>query len=100
MSSISRRSYRAEMGFSQIELLRELPSAVEPYTIRMDDDKTFVISGEGRVAKISMSKERVRKIASLTLPVIDIVIDFDNFNEQQYDDFISQFKKSLHRGGG
>ena len=97
--------YRAEMGFSHAELLQCLPAAVAPYTInRLDenDSTSFVLSlsGEGRVAHLHLESEKTREIASIKLPVTVITIEFENFSETHYREFINRFKKYLQRGGG
>ena len=93
-------TYRAEMGFTHHELLKGLPNAVVPYTISRKNASTYLISRDDRVVTLHMSPERTRKIAAITLPVTDIVIEFENFNTVQHQDFLDRFRKYLHRGGG
>ncbi|MYD76269.1 MAG: hypothetical protein F4244_06630 [Gammaproteobacteria bacterium] len=92
--------YRAEMGYSRRELLRELPSAVSPYETSLQDDGVVAISCNGRLARLVISNDRNRRIGSLSLPVIDVTIDFENFTERQYAEFVERFRTRLHRGGG
>ena len=97
--------YRAEMGFSHAELLQCLPASVAPYTInRLDENDSISfalsLSGEGRVAHLHLESEKTREIASIKLPVTVITIEFENFSETHYREFISRFKKYLQRGGG
>lgn len=102
------RCYRSEMGFSHAELLRGLPSAVAPYVVSeptknsypMPFALSFTLSFEERVAYLYLEPEKMREIASITLPVTTITIEFENFSEIQYMEFIDRFKKYLHRGGG
>lgn len=93
-------SYNAEMGYSHRELGKELPSAVEPYRIERNGDGGYTFSSEGRVARMRLMPERVRRIASLALPLTEVSIEFENFSEQQYSDFMKRFKQHLQRGGG
>ena len=93
-------TYRAEMGFTHQELLKGLPNAVVPYTISRKNRLTYLIKGEDRVVTLYLSPERTRKIAAITLPVVDIVIEFENFNMVQHQDFLDRLRKYLHRGGG
>lgn len=98
------RVYRSEMGFAHAELLRCLPSVVAPYVVseltKNSYAMSFALSFEGRVAYLHLEPEKLRKIASITLPVTAITIEFENFSEIQYTAFIERFKKYLHRGGG
>ena len=93
-------TYRAEMGFTHHELLKGLPNAVVPYTVSMKNDLTYLISTDNRVVTLHLSPERTRKIASIALPVIDVVIEFENFDAIQHQEFLDRFRKYLHRGGG
>lgn len=99
-SSDNTPDYKAEMGFTHDELLKGLPNAVVPYTVSQVSANEYAIASGLQVATLTISPERVRKIAAISLPVIDVLIRFDNFSEQQYRDFVDRFKKYLHRGGG
>jgi len=92
--------YRAEMGFSHHELLKGLPSAVHPYSITRESERVYLVHQDDRTARIQLGPERVRTIASISLPVTDVEITFDNFNEQEYGAFMGRFRKYLQRGGG
>jgi hypothetical protein len=100
MSHSDSPDYRAEMGYSHRELLNALPSAVAPFSLLKQDSRLYLISYEDRIARLSLSRERIRKIASFALPVTDIVIEFENFDKQQHTDFIEKLEKYLHKGGG
>lgn len=100
MSATGSSLYRAEMSCSRSELLRELPSAVSPYRASLQDDGAVAISCDGRLARLVISNDRNRRIGSLSLPVVDITIDFENFTERQYAEFVERFRTRLHRGGG
>lgn len=92
--------FRAEMGFSHRELIRGLPAATEPFAIEQVEPLAFRIFDDTREALLSMSEERLRTIASISLPVIDVVIRFNHFSEEERDAFVKNFKKHLQRGGG
>ena len=100
MSVNDRYSYSAEMGFTHRELTRGLASAVEPYSVIQKNDRSFQFVHKNQIACLTMSEERVRKIAGLKLPIIDVKIEFENFSEDNYYQFLERFKKYLHRGGG
>ncbi len=92
--------YHAEMGFTHHELLKGLPSAVQPYRIKKVNDLVYNMEHEDRVATMELARERTRSIAAITLPVTDVVISFQNFTVDQRQAFLDRFKKYLHRGGG
>ncbi len=100
MSAASQHVYESEMGFSHQELLKVLPTAVEPYAInRISSDRYSMTRGK-QVANLYLGPEKIRKIASLQLPVTQITIEFAHFSEVQRTEFLERFKKYLHRGGG
>ena len=92
--------YRAEMGFTHYELLKGLPSATKPYEVTRITDLLHEIRCEDRLVTLTLSPERARKIASISLPVIDVELSFFGFDHQQYESFMDRFKRYLHRGGG
>ena len=92
--------YRAEMGFTHDELLKGLPSAVHPYSITTESNRVYLVQCDDRTARIQLSAERVRTIASISLPITDVEILFENFTEQEYEAFMARFRKYLQRGGG
>ena len=100
MSTTPSHAYQADMGFSHRELIKGLPSAVLPYAVNRISSDTYSFSRENRVAKLHLGHETSRKIASLSLPVTHIMIEFENFSDVQYESFMARFKKYLHRGGG
>ena len=92
--------YQAEMGFTRNELLKGLPSAVAPYAIIQEGQYCVIAAFRNQVVQITLGEERLRTIASIALPVIDVMIEFENFSQQDYAVFIERFRKYLHRGGG
>ncbi len=100
MSGSRSRQYHAEMGYSRHELLREIQSAVAPYPVVMVDDGVAGMHLDGRSATLRIANDRSRTLGSLILPVIDVTIQFENFTEQQYTEFVERFRIRLQRGGG
>ncbi len=100
MTASSSQIYHAEMGFSRAELLREIHTAVVPYPTAVQGDGNVVMHLDGRCAMLSISNDRNRNLGSLVLPVIDVTIQFENFTDQQYREFVKNFRIRLQRGGG
>ena len=88
------------MGYSHRELHKELPSAVSPYALEKRDAQTYVLTEGDRLARLTLGTESVRKIASIRIPVTPVSIEFENFDEEAYNQFIAKFKRYLQRGGG
>jgi len=92
-----------EMTISHSDFFRILPKALGKFryqqqnniiTVCLDDDGI-----EGEIV-ISLSKERIRKIASLTLPVTDVTFQLENITEKKEIEFFKNFDRAYHRGGG
>jgi len=95
-------SIHKEMGINHADLFRLLPTAVKPYQFTVSE-KQINITGEDRSARsvvINYSKERVRKIASMEIPVTDLELVFTGFDEDQIQDFLQRFDQTYQRGGG
>ncbi len=105
MSKTEGFDYSAQMGFTHLELIKGLGSAVVPYSVSKDKaarqgECRFSITLDNRTASLTMSEEKFRRIASLKLPVVDVRIEFDNFSRTERNEFLERFNKYLHRGGG
>lgn len=92
--------YRAEMGFTHNELLNGLANAVVPYEVSREDELTYRLVCEDRMATLYLSPEKTRTIAAITLPVTNVTIEFKNFDVAHREMFLERFRKYLHRGGG
>ena len=94
------RPYRAEMGYSRQELLREIPGAVAPYRVALQGDGSAALRLDNRCATLRIENDRNRHLGALILPVIDVTIQFENFTERQCNEFVERFRIRLQRGGG
>ncbi len=97
--------YSAQMGFTHLELVRSLASAVAPYRVSTDQavgqgERGFRITRGDKTARLTIGEEKIRRIASLELPVVDVKIRFERFSQAERNEFLDKFKKYLHRGGG
>ena len=50
--------------------------------------------------KIKISQAEPRKIATLTLPVLNTCFEFENLSQTQESDFMKIFFRYFHKGGG
>ncbi len=88
-----------EMTISHNEFFRILPKAVGTHRFRLEDNVITVSLSEGEI-RIILSKERVRRIGGLVLPVTDMVFQIKNVAENTKKEFFKQFDRAFQRGGG
>lgn len=105
MNKAGGSDYFAQMGFTHLELIRSLASAVAPYQVSTEraagpGERRFSITLDDRTARLTIGEERIRRIASLELPVVDVKIEFEHFSQAERNEFLDRFKKYLQRGGG
>ena len=93
-------SYSAEMGFSHRELRRGLTSAVSPYIINEKDPLRFLFENDTAVVEMRIKPEYKRVIASFSLPVTHVTLNFFNMDETEYERFLGRFRRYLQKGGG
>lgn len=92
--------YRADMGFTRLELLKGLDNAVVPYQVVSLSSDPVEIVKENRVVKLTTGADGYRSIASMRIPLLPVSLDFYGFDQAQYDEFMQRFRKYLHKGGG
>lgn len=91
--------FEREMGLTHAEFFRTLPSAVglHPYEVAGQQVRVKLPDGE---LSISLGKEQVRKIASITLPYTCISFRFSGVNDEERTKFLKYFDSRYQRGGG
>jgi len=94
-----KQTFVREMSISHSEFFRILPKAVGAQPFQLADKVITVSLTEGEIC-IILSKERVRKIAGLVLPVTDVVFQIKNVAEKTKKEFFKQFDRAYQRGGG
>ena len=88
------------MGFTHHELLKGLPSAIVPFATEKISDLVYrLVHGEQWVL-LTLKPEASRSIASITLPVTWIKLEFFGFSLSEFDVFMHRFKQYLQKGGG
>lgn len=91
-----------EMTISHSDFFRTLPKALGKLRYQRQNNIITVYLDDGNEGEIiiSLSKERIRKIASLNLPVTDVTLRLENITEKKKIEFFKHFDRSYHRGGG
>lgn len=87
------------MGFTRKEFMRILPSALHGYPYNVDGND-IGISLDGTRLTISLGEERVRKIALLELPYMEVLFNYTEFDEAAFRSFLKQFDLYFRKGGG
>ncbi len=92
--------FKREMSISLKEFNRLLPIAFKNIKYEVSNDNQIKADyGSGKIL-IETGTEQERKIASLVLPVLHVVFIFTNLSSENVDDFLANFDKTYHRGGG
>jgi len=92
-------TFKREMTISHSEFFRILPKALQSYLYQQHENDISVTLDKGEIV-ISLSKERVRKIASLSLPITNVTFEIKNVVEKTKKAFFKQFDRAYQRGGG
>lgn len=88
-----------EMGITEQEFLRLLPSALAGRSWRRSGDSVLVQDGT-RSLRISLTALSPRTLAALELPVTRIDIEAAGFSEAGLERFIRGFDLAYQKGGG
>jgi hypothetical protein len=92
--------YHADMGFTRSELLRGLEKAVLPYKLVNTQTAEIEIFEANRMVKLTTGPDNFRMIASMKIPQLSVNLEFFDFDQSQFEQFMDRFKKYLHKGGG
>lgn len=91
--------YAREMTITHKDFLRLLPKAIGGLTYQLNDNQIDIVDAD-RSIKIKLSKESIRKIASLSLPVTHVCIELRDFSQSRSVIFMSRFDLAYQKGGG
>ena len=90
---------RREMGCTWEEFLRWLPGACGHAPIVFAGDVCRILSDHG-VVEIAVAEMAPRRIASITLPVLEVRFRFDGMGVEARAAFLEYFDRYTQRGGG
>lgn len=92
--------FEKEMGYTREEFLRHLPVAFGDGNCEIvDGDRAVVRFETGRVT-ITLGETRRRRLASLSLPFMNVHFRIDGLDEDQRRRFHEDFQRSYQKGGG
>ena len=102
---MNKRSY--EMGYTPLEFKKALLGQFNsntPYTISAfgsgSDSWSIENKSESVAIEVTIAVGPPRKIAMLTLPVLNTEFTFKQISESQQKEFMKTFFKYFHKGGG
>lgn len=88
-----------EMGCTREEFMRWLPGATRQAPLRMSAEKAVLSVGNATV-EIAFTQAPPRRIALLSMPVLNVSIRFSGAEAGAYREFIDYFDLYMKRGGG
>ena len=91
--------YEREMTITHKDFLRLLPKAIGGLSYQLNDKQIDIVDA-GRSIRIKLSKESIRKIASLSLPVTRLRMELRDFTQSESVIFMSRFELAYQKGGG
>lgn len=91
---------RAEMGISHDDFFRVFPTVITPASWRREGLSVFVDWPEGARLTVTLSVQKLRRIASLSLPYVDIGFAFFAMATTEREGFLARFDRAFQKGGG
>ena len=88
------------MGITHADYFRIFPRLIDdaaPVTLAL---QCSIQWPDGRRLAIAVSDEKIRKIALLRIPYVDISFSFHGFSDDGREAFMARFDRSFHKGGG
>jgi len=92
------KSLSLEMGFTRDEFVRLLTKQNTLEYMRQGNLVRFYFAN--KTVALQLGEQKVRRIASLSLPRLTVDFDFATLNELEQKQFMKQFMLKFNRGGG
>jgi len=99
MKDQSGTEYRFEMGITRVEFLRLLPFAMGRIELHSEREP---IEGhtDGVVWSLRAAERADRRIAALTLPILDVTLTCTAADDESIEAFVERFLLAYQRAGG
>ncbi len=88
-----------EMAISRNDLFRIMSLAFADTDYSIDHDR-IILNEMGRTLEIEYVVMKDRCLGSLSLPMMQLQLQFTDHTNSQIEQFIRKFDRSFHRGGG
>jgi hypothetical protein len=87
------------MSMTESDFLRILPYSLEgqAFAVRQGEVETIVDAG---IIRITLAPQLPTIIASLSMPALKVSIDLGILSDSAAREFMRQFNRAFHRGGG
>ena len=94
------RVERPAMGMSHDDFFRVFPTVVAPASWRREGLSVVVEWPDDARVTATVSLQKQRRIASLNLPYVDVVLCFVGVESNVRARFLERFDRAFHKGGG
>lgn len=88
-----------EMGITRSEFVRLLPVAIGRGEARLTND-SLCGTWEGLDWRLTIAERPSRRIAQLSVPVLEVVLDFPGAAPARARPFVERFLRAYQRAGG
>lgn len=90
-----------EMGITHADFFRIFPRVPDGGALRREHEAAISVAWpDGRSLQVSLSAERVRRIALLRIPCVDVTLRFHGFDDEQRAHLVTRFHRAFQKGGG
>lgn len=89
-----------EMGLSRPEFFRTLAAALGTSAYTVEGDRVVLDGEGGRRLEITLGPEGERRIALLTVPMMQVRLEFTGYGTFEAAAAIAKFDRMFKRGGG
>lgn len=96
---MSNVTFSRDMGFKEAEFLRIFPVAINGASYEMQGRRLLVQLDPGELTVV-LGEQQYRKIASISLPFLNVSFSFEGVEQSRIDQFIRYFDLRYQRGGG
>ncbi len=93
---------KREMAVTHAEFYRLINKTIDGMNKSKLDQANAIVSiplSSGKIV-ITLAKQGIRKIASLSIPQTMITFTFHNLTRNEIDTYIRKFDTTFHKGGG
>ena len=87
------------MAYTHAEFMRLLPRALAAYDYEVQGNVISAGDAEQSI-RIHLGPEYERRLAALSMPVMDVTIDLEGLSDEQAYAFLDKFDRTYRRGGG
>ena len=88
-----------EMGLTHADFFRTIQRALGSRDFKKTDTGVVLTNGDRRL-KITLGRERIRKIACMKIPACDVRLEFSAYSEAEREAALGLFNRMFQKGGG